>query len=279
MKFDVGAGGAAGDAGAGSAPPHATLASARRSETDPRRSATFSMRAAYTRPRVTNPELSKAPLEERIAFVREHTTPARVAFVPEVVIQTATDMTPLWRATADWLGARGVDVPFWSVPWAGGQAVARFVLDRPNEVKGLRVLDFGAGSGLVGIACALAGARSVTTVDIDPLAEAACLVNAERNGVALDVVTTDITGSDVLPADVDVLVAGDVWYERAASKRFANWLGAVAARGVRVLTGDPGRTYVPKTARELARFDVPTTLDLESVTTRVARVLTIGSST
>jgi predicted nicotinamide N-methyase len=217
--------------------------------------------------------LATSSIAERQAFVRQHTLVAEVPLVPEVRIYTATDVTPLWRATQAWLGSYGLDAPFWSVPWAGGQALARWVLDHPEAVRGLRVIDFGAGSGLVGIACALAGAASVRAVDIDPLAEAACLLNAEANRVDLAVTCADIVDREVATLGADVLLAGDVWYERAAAARFAPWLATVADAGVRVITGDPGRAYVPSAVVELARLDVPTCADLESTTTRLTRVL------
>jgi predicted nicotinamide N-methyase len=215
--------------------------------------------------------LSKASLEVRTAFVREHTALVRVPFVPELSLYTASDLTPLWRATQAWLGRFGLDVPFWSVPWAGGQALARWVLDHPEEIRGKHVVDFGAGSGLVGIACARAGASSVVAVDVDPLAEAACLLNAKENAISIDVSIGDIVGSVV---DADVLLAGDVWYERAPSARHTAWLAEVARSGVRVLTGDPDRAYVPPGLLEIARHDVPTCADLEASTMRVTRILT-----
>ncbi len=218
---------------------------------------------------------SPSSLDDRIAFVRAHTALADVPFVPELRIFTATDVTPLWRATEAHLGKLGIDVPFWCVPWAGGQALARWVLDHPESVRGRRVVDFGSGSGLVALACARAGARSVRAVDIDPLAEAACHLNAEANAVSpavLDVVCADIVGSAV---DADLLLAGDVWYERAAADRFGPWLATVARAGVRVITGDPNRAYVPAGLIELARYDVPTVADLESTTVRVTSVFEI----
>jgi predicted nicotinamide N-methyase len=209
-------------------------------------------------------------LDERRAFVRAHTVLARVPFVTEISLFTATDVTPLWRATQEWLGTFGLEVPFWCVPWAGGQALARWVLDHPESVRGKRVADFGAGSGLVAIACARAGASSVRAIDVDPLAEAACLLNAEANGVALEVVCADVVDTAL---DTDVLLAGDVWYERAPAARFGAWLTTLASSGVCVLTGDPSRAYVPAGLHELARYDVPTCADLESTTVRVTRVL------
>ncbi|MBS2020089.1 MAG: methyltransferase [Deltaproteobacteria bacterium] len=213
-----------------------------------------------------------ASLEARCDFVRMHTALARPTFVPEVVMYTATEITPLWRATLSWLGSFGLDAPFWSVPWAGGQGLARWVLDHPEEVRGRRVVDFGAGSGLVGLACLLAGAESVRAIDVDPLSEAACHLNAGANHVTLELTCRDVVGSTI---EADLLVAGDVWYEREASARFEPWLRTVARSGVRVVTADPGRAYVPSKANELARLRVPTTQDLESSDARVTRVLEI----
>jgi predicted nicotinamide N-methyase len=217
--------------------------------------------------------LVAASLSERQTFVRTHTALAAVPLVPEIELYTATDVTPLWRATQAWLGEHGLDVPFWCVPWAGGQALARWVLDHPEAVRGLRVVDFGAGSGLVAIACARAGAASVRAVDVDPLAEAACLLNAAVNRVALEVACEDIVGR---PVDADLLLAGDVWYERAAAARFEPWLASVARAGVRVVTGDPSRAYVPEGLIELDRHEVPTCPGLEASAVRTTRVLAMS---
>jgi predicted nicotinamide N-methyase len=204
------------------------------------------------------------------SFVREHTTLAPVPFVPEVSVFTATEVTPLWQATGEWLGRAGVDVPFWSVPWAGGQALARFLLDHPGTTQGKRVVDFGAGSGLVAIAAAMAGAARVTAADVDPLAIEACALNAEANGVTILTERADPIGADL---ECDLLVAGDVWYDRALAERLVPWLDRLALRGIAILTGDPGRSYVPAALREVARYEIPTTLDLESRTSRTTRVL------
>jgi predicted nicotinamide N-methyase len=212
--------------------------------------------------------------EERAAFVREQTTLTAVPLAPELSVYTATAVTPLWFATAQWLEDHQSDVPFWSVPWAGGQALARYLLDHPEAVAGKRVLDFACGSGLVGVAALRAGASRVRAVDVDLLAATATRLNAGANGVslaALEIVTADLVGGDL--DDVDVLLAGDVWYERDASARFRDWFRALAAAGIRVLTGDPGRLHVPRRARELARYQVPTPFELESVGERTARVL------
>jgi predicted nicotinamide N-methyase len=162
-------------------------------------------------------------------------------------------------------------VPFWSVPWAGGQALARWVLDHPERVAGKTVLDFGAGSGLVAIAAAKAGARSVLAVDVDETAMAAIALNATANDVVVATACRDLVGEAV---DAEVLLAGDVWYERTPSLRFAEWFRGLP-RTV-VYTGDPGRHYVPADARELGRYEIPTTAELESASSRVTRVLQIG---
>ena len=184
--------------------------------------------------------------EGRAAFVRAHTVLETVPLVGDIRLYTATELVPIWRATEGWLLERGLGVPFWCVPWAGGQALARFVLDNPDVVRERRVLDFGAGSGLVAIAAAMAGAAEVRAVDVDPIAVAACLLNAEANGVVVDAFCADIVGDDL---QVDVVLAGDVWYELSAAARFAGWFRAVSASGTRVLTGDPGRHYVPSIVR------------------------------
>lgn len=211
---------------------------------------------------------------ERDAFVREQTTLAPVPLVPEISIHTASAVTPLWFATARWLDDHQADVPFWSVPWAGGQGLARYVLDHPECVQNARVLDFGTGSGLVAIAAARAGAAAVTAVDVDPLAGVAARVNAEANQVTIEVRVVDLVGASL--ASYDVVLAGDIWYERVPSHRFARWLRRAARKdGVRVLTADPGRLHVPRRVRELARYDVSVPFELESVEERVTRVLAL----
>jgi predicted nicotinamide N-methyase len=208
--------------------------------------------------------------EERRRFVLEQTRLTAVPLVPEIRLHTASEITPLWFATAEWLRDHEIDVPFWSVPWAGGQALARYVLDHPELVRGAKVVDFASGSGLVAIAAAVAGA-TVRAVDIDPFARAAAKLNAAANQVTIETITADLSGQG-LP-DVDVLLAGDVWYEREPSAIFRRWFRKLAAEGVKVVTADPGRLYVPRRVRELARYEVPTLLDIESVESRTTRVL------
>jgi predicted nicotinamide N-methyase len=211
----------------------------------------------------------------RTAFVREHTVLAPVPMVREIRLHTATELVPLWRKTSIWDPGVSLAVPFWCVPWAGGQALARWILENPDAVRGARVLDFGTGSGLLAIAAAKAGAAAVRAVDVDPLAVAACALNAEVNGVAIEVTCEDLVGCDVVDVRADVVLAGDVWYELGPSARFAKWLRSLAEGGTRVITGDPGRAYLPSNTRELATYDVPTSVELESAASRVARVLEI----
>jgi len=204
------------------------------------------------------------------SFIREHTVLLAVPFVPEIRVRTATELVPLWHVTDRWLDDAGIGLPYWCVPWAGGKALARFLLDAPETVRGRRVLDFGTGSGLVAIAAKLAGAADVLAVDRDPMAIAACTLNASENAVAIATRCASIVGDDV---DADVILAGDVWYEAEPAAHFARWLRAQKRRGVRVLTGDPERAYVPADASRLATFDVPTTLELESTLARRTHVL------
>ncbi len=216
-------------------------------------------------------------LTDRLAFVRAHTVPAAPPLLPELRLHMATEVTPLWQATEDWLERQGIGPPFWAFPWAGGQAVARHVLDNPGLVRGRRVLDFAAGGGLIGIAAALAGAASVVAVDIDPLAEAACITNAALNGVTLDVHAEDIVGT--APPAVDVLLVGDVCYEKPMADRVTAWLRDRAAAGTLVLLGDPGRAYLPTDGLErVADHTVPTTLELEDKEERVTTVWRVAGT-
>ncbi|HEY6004502.1 MAG TPA: 50S ribosomal protein L11 methyltransferase [Anaeromyxobacter sp.] len=212
-------------------------------------------------------------LDEALRFVRERTSPAPVPYVPELVLFQATEMTPLWHATANEL--RGWDdSPYWAFPWAGGQALARHVLDHPDVVRGRRVLDFATGSGLVAIAAARAGAASVLAVDVDPFCGAAVRLNAELNRVRLEFREEDPLARALEGADV--VLAGDVFYERALAEGALSWLRALAGRGVRVLAGDAERVYAPRSGfTVLAVHDVPTTVEIEDRPIRRARVLEI----
>ncbi|HET8538703.1 MAG TPA: 50S ribosomal protein L11 methyltransferase [Anaeromyxobacter sp.] len=215
-------------------------------------------------------------VEETVAFVRERTAPAPVPLAPEIVLYQATELTPLWRATASALHAWD-DSPYWAFPWAGGQALARHVLDHPALVRGLRVLDFATGSGLVAIAAARAGAARVGAIDVDPFCAAAVRLNARLNGVDVVFQAGDPLASPLEApplAGTDVVLAGDVFYERDLAERAAAWFHALAAAGVRVLAGDAQRVYAPAEGFvEVATHEVPTTVEIEDSPLRRARVL------
>lgn len=192
-------------------------------------------------------------------------------------IWQADEITPIWAATEDDLARQGLEPPFWAFPWAGGQAVARLVLAQPELVRGKRVLDIACGSGMVGIAAAAASAAEVLVNDIDPICRAAAELNAQANGVTLGWL-----GGNLLerPApEVDVILAGDIFYEMTMAQRFLDWLGAAAGRGIAAYAGDPGRAYAPRSeAGLMAEYDIATTMELESTTLRHARVWQIGVS-
>lgn len=196
------------------------------------------------------------------AFILGNTRLQPVPHAPEISLWLADEVTPIWRLTEEELGEMGLPPPFWAFAWAGGQALSRWLLDHPEEVSGKRVIDFAAGSGLVGIAAMKAGAASVLAADIDPFCGAAVRLNAEANGVALDFIDTDLL--DTSPPDVDVICAGDVCYEKPMTERALAWLAAARRNGTRVLIGDPHRTYFPREGLAfLAEYRVPTTRELE----------------
>ncbi len=209
--------------------------------------------------------------DARREFIVANTVAAAVPFVPEIVLRTGGDSMPLWEAAALADLRPAVPPPYWAWAWAGGQALARFILDDPSIVRGRSVADIGAGGGIVAIAAALAGARSVVAIDIEAFAVEAARVNARANGVTLDVVEMDPMGSD---DGWDVVLAGDLWYEDAVAARLGPWLRSLAARGATVLTGDLGRAYLPTHGLSvLATYDVPTEPDLEDAASKTVRVL------
>ena len=182
--------------------------------------------------------------------------------MPEIRLHLATEITPIWQATEQSLARNALPPPFWAFAWAGGQALARYLLDHPDEVAGRSVLDFGAGSGLVAIAAARAGAASVLAAEIDHFAAAAIAANAALNGVGVDITTADIVGTAELRWSV--ITAGDVCYEQPMAGRVTRWLRDLSHSGCLVLLGDPGRAYLPSGGlRERARYIVPTSRELE----------------
>ncbi|HRO32612.1 MAG TPA: methyltransferase [Brevundimonas sp.] len=196
------------------------------------------------------------------AFIVANTRLQPVPHAPEISLWLADEVTPIWRLTEEELGQMGLPPPFWAFAWAGGQALARWLLDHPHAVAGRSVLDFAAGSGLVGIAAMKAGAERVLCADIDPFCGAAVGLNAAANSVVADF--TDRNLLDAPPPAVDVICAGDVCYERPMADRVLDWLHQAKAAGTRVLIGDPGRTYFPREGLTfLAEYRVPTTRELE----------------
>lgn len=206
--------------------------------------------------------------------VRTQTAPAPVALVPEITTWQATELTPLWHATSAELERYDAS-PFWAFPWAGGQALARHLLDHPGVVRGRAVLDFATGSGLVGIAAARAGAARVVGTDVAPFCEAVVPMNAALNDVALELRLEDLLGSPL--EGFEVVVAGDVFYEQPLASRAIAWFRELAARGVTVLAGDPGRLYSPREGvRDLARYDVPVSREIEERPVMTTWVLQVG---
>ena len=205
------------------------------------------------------------------SFIRANTAVMSPPLVPEIRLHLASEITPLWQATEQTLERDQLPPPYWAFAWAGGQALARHVLDHPQLVHGKSVLDFGAGSGLVALAAARAGAAAVTAAEIDPFAAAAIALNAALNALELRVETADVIGR--APASWQVVLAGDMCYERPLAERLSAWLRVMAAQGTLVLLGDPGRNYLPKEGlTALGRYTVPTPLDLEDRATREAVV-------
>jgi len=200
-----------------------------------------------------------------------------VPHAPEISLWLADEVTPIWRLTEDELGEMGLPPPFWAFAWAGGQGLARWLLDHPAEVVGKRVLDFAAGSGLVGIAAMKAGAASALCADIDPFCGAAVDRNAAANGVTVGFTAADLLNAP--PLEAEVICAGDVFYEKPMAGRVLAWLRLASDRGSRVLVGDPLRTYFPKEGFDLlAEYAVPTTRELEDSAVKRTRVWTLPAA-
>ncbi len=197
-------------------------------------------------------------------FIRTHTAPAPVPFVPELVLHQADEPIALWEKTEE--SGTEQPPPFWAFAWAGGQALARHVLDHPGLVAGRSVLDLATGSGLVAVAAVRAGADPVTANDIDPLSLAAAEVNAAANGVTIRTMEADLLDTDDA---YGVILAGDVFYSREMAGRVLPFLRRAAGRGSLVLVGDPGRAYLPAEGMiRQATYEVPVVESLESVPVR-----------
>lgn len=214
-----------------------------------------------------------ATLEEAKAFIRANTRITTLPGLPLRVYQ-ADELTPLWEATEKDLAQANVAPPFWAFPWAGGQALARYVTDHADVFAGKRVLDIASGSGIVAIAAALAGATEVAANDIDPMCEAAIALNAELNDVPVRYIAGSLLEGD--PPPFDIIVAADVFYEQRPAQMFRDFLERAHRARITVFAGDPGRTYFPRDAfRQVAEYAVQTTTEIENHPIQTARVWTI----
>lgn len=211
---------------------------------------------------------------DKTAFILANTALMAPPHVPEIALHLADEAHDLWHRTEEELEAIGLPPPFWAFAWAGGQGLARYILDNPNIVQGRTVLNFATGSGLVAIAAAKAGAAHVTAVDIDPFCGPAVALNAAANGVAVRFSGDDLVGRD---EGWDVILAGDVFYDRAFADRLVSWFSALSARGATVLIGDPGRSYLPRERlTSLAVYEVPVTRALEDAEVKRTTVWRFG---
>ncbi len=198
---------------------------------------------------------------DAIRLIIENTVLARPFLCPEIRLRLITEACPLWRAREPDLQRIGLADPFWGFCWAGGQALARYLLDHPLEVRGRTLLDVGCGGGVEGIAAARAGASRVIAVDTDPLAVEAARLNAAENGVVLETLATDPLQHPW--PDVGVVLVGDLFYEETFSQKLLDWLRTLAAEGKEILVGDPDRGHFPAAAGELlAEYRVPADVDL-----------------
>ena len=195
-------------------------------------------------------------------FIHANTAINTPPLVPEIRLHLATEVTPIWQATEESLARFGTPPPFWAFAWAGGQALARYILDHPETVAGKEVLDICSGSGIVAIAAAKAGAARVVAAEIDPFATAAIALNAALNSVTVSIETRDMLDRTVI--GWNVVLAGDVCYEEPMASRAIGLLRRIAARGRLALLGDPGRAYLPREGLvERARYTVPVSRELE----------------
>jgi predicted nicotinamide N-methyase len=211
------------------------------------------------------------------AFIRANTSLIRPPHLPEIQLHLADEAHDLWLRTEEELEAIGLPPPFWAFAWAGGQALGRYVLDNPSTVAGKRVLDFATGSGVVAIAAAMAGAADTTAADLDPFCEAAVRINAALNGVSVVTTMTDRVGE---AGAWDVVLAGDVFYDRAFAERLMPWFTELHARGTDILIGDPGRAYLPPSGlHPLATYEVAVSRSLEDAEVKKTTVwrFTAGS--
>jgi predicted nicotinamide N-methyase len=213
-----------------------------------------------------HPSMLNAP-----AFIRENTRLLCPPLIPEIVLYVAEESVPIWLKTEEELGAINLPPPFWAFAWAGGQALARYTLDNPTLFTNKRVLDLGTGSGLTAIAAMKAGASSVLAADIDPIALEATALNAHENDVIVSTTSDDHLAGP--PGDYDVILVGDLFYERTLAERVVAFITAAASNGALVLIGDPQRNYFPKDRFTMAAsYQVPVTRELEDALIKTTAV-------
>ena len=212
--------------------------------------------------------------EGRRAFILANTRLQAPPHTPELVLHLADEITPIWKMTEEALAEIGLPPPFWAFAWAGGQALARYILDAPHIVAGRQVVDFASGSGIVAIAALKAGAAQVLAADIDGYCAQAIALNTAANGVACDFTDTNLL--DAPPPAVDLILAGDICYEKPLAEQVMAWLATAKAQGATVLIGDPGRSYFPKAGlTRLAEYQVQTTRELEDMEVKKTAVWTL----
>jgi predicted nicotinamide N-methyase len=221
-------------------------------------------------------DAAQSTVGDPAVFILANTLLLPVPLVPEVVLHVAAEAVPLWTKTEDELNQIGLPPPFWAFAWAGGQALARYILDHPADVAGKTVIDLASGSGLVAIAAMQAGAARVIAYDIDGFSRASIALNARANKVAIEVSGDNLLAGAAAPA-ADVVLAGDIFYERDTAEKAFAFLAAQAAQGALVLIGDPGRSYLPKDKlRKIAEYQVPVTRDLEDADIKNTAVWTVA---
>jgi predicted nicotinamide N-methyase len=205
-------------------------------------------------------------------LIADHTVEVHPTICPEILVRETPTFVGLWEVSEKLSGSQ-VEPPFWACSWPGSQAIARYVLDRPELIRGKVILDLGCGNGLAAIACARSGAARVLAGDVDQAALWMTAENAETNGLSLECVLDDLLARLPPVPPVEVILAGDLFYARELAGRVRTWLRASLAAGAEVLVGDPGRAYLPDSGLELlATYDVPVSPEIESVTLRSTRV-------
>lgn len=208
---------------------------------------------------------------DHTGFIRANTEILSPPLIPEIRLHLAHEALPIWQKTEEELATLGLPPPFWAFAWAGGQALARFVLDHPETVRGRHIIDLASGSGLVAIAAMKAGAASALAADIDAFSVCAIALNARLNGTAITATASDLLA--LPPPTCGAILVGDLFYEKALAERTLSWLRSAEKQGIEVLIGDPGRSYLPKSLLEpVADYHVPVTRELEDSEIKHSRV-------